>query len=776
MSVDGHWKVTASTPAGPQAMELQIITQGDTFTGSIDSPMGTLAIAGEVQGAALHWVTQLTKPMPLKVTFDVEVDGDTMTGTAKMGFLGKAKLHGERISADAVTERSARKPPAGESPEGASAGVPATQSSPLGPVTADSIDPQFNEPYIEVNEWRTQPVPHRYVHGGFKGTDARFSFYFPPAERYEGRFFHNTYPMATTADIGPFPIAFDVATGDLGFTIASGAYYVQTNLGGADRAPPADPAIAAYRVNAAAAKYSRVVAAQIYGEHRPYGYLFGGSGGSYQVIGAAESTSGVWDGFVPFVMATPNAIPSLFTVRMHALRVLRSRDKFRTVMDAINPGGSGDPFAGLDEEERAALTEATLMGYPLRGWFNHDTLTSGYFYNVAPLMPMLDPTYNEDFWTKPGYLGSESGSSGPGASLAGERFHFDTTIAQVIERPAKEFVLTSVPDRDFSDAHLVILSGASAGQSIPIASIHGNRIGFAFAANQAAVNGVQSGDRVRIDNSWTLALQTYHRHQVPTPDMVGWNQFRDRSGKPIYPQREVLIGPITAAGTAGCIPSGHLQGKMLVLQCLMDIDALAWQADWYRSQVQQALGSGFEDSFALWFIDHAQHDNPATKQALAHTVSFQGALQQALRDVSAWAEKDVRPTDTQYEVIDSQVTVPGTALQRRGIQAVVELQANGGARTNVKVNQPVRFTATIEVPPDAGKVVAAEWDFEGTGDYPEPSRIDTPQPLIKLSATHSFANPGTYFAVLRATSQRQGDATTPYGRVQNIARVRVVVT
>ena len=155
-----------------------------------------------------------------------------------------------------------------------------------------------------------EPVPHRYVHGGFKGTDARFSFYFPPKEHYEGRFFHNTYPMATTSDIGPFPIAFDVAIGDLGFTIASGAYYVQTNLGGADRAPPADPAIAAYRVNAAAAKYSRVVAAELYGEHRPYGYLFGGSGGSYQTIGSAENTSGVWDGFVPFVMAHRTRFPA----------------------------------------------------------------------------------------------------------------------------------------------------------------------------------------------------------------------------------------------------------------------------------------------------------------------------------------------------------------------------------------------------------------------------------------------------------------------------------
>src|SRR4029077_4923743 len=148
-------------------------------------------------------------------------------------------------------------------------------------------------------------------------------------------------------------------TGNLGFTLDSGAYYVQTNLGGADRTPMADPAIAAYRVNAAAAKYSRVVAAELYGEHRPYGYLFGGSGGSYQTIGSAENTRGVWDGFVPFVMATPNAIPSLFTVRMHALRVLRQRNKFPAIVDAVNPGGSGNPYAKLNDEECSALNEAT---------------------------------------------------------------------------------------------------------------------------------------------------------------------------------------------------------------------------------------------------------------------------------------------------------------------------------------------------------------------------------------------------------------------------------
>jgi hypothetical protein len=45
----------------------------------------------------------------------------------------------------------------------------------------------FKEPYIDVDEWRDAPVRHRYVHGGFKGSDMRFSFYLPPKEQFQGR-------------------------------------------------------------------------------------------------------------------------------------------------------------------------------------------------------------------------------------------------------------------------------------------------------------------------------------------------------------------------------------------------------------------------------------------------------------------------------------------------------------------------------------------------------------------------------------------------------------
>ena len=155
-----------------------------------------------------------------------------------------------------------------------------------------------------------------------------------------------------------------------------------------------------------AARYARVVAAQMYGEHRPYGYAYGGSGGGYRTIGSAENTSGVWDGFVPYVIGSPMAIPNMFTVRMHAQRILR--DRFDQIVDAVEPGGSGDMFEGLDAEERDALTEVTRMGFPPRSWFGHRTMGMHAFPVLYRGLVAADPTYFEDFWAKPGYLGHES--------------------------------------------------------------------------------------------------------------------------------------------------------------------------------------------------------------------------------------------------------------------------------------------------------------------------------------------------------------------------------
>jgi len=645
-------------------------------------------------------------------------------------------------------------------------------------VTEDEIDPFFTEPFVDIDEERSEPVPHRYVSGGFKGTKARFSFYFPPEGQYRGRFFHNTYPMALSSDIGPFPIEFEVAMGDLGFTLDSGAYYVQTNNGGEFRNPAVDPAIPAYRTNAAAAKFSRVIARQVYGPnpdgswHRPYGYLFGGSGGAYQTVGAAENSQGIWDGFVPFVPGCDHAIPSMMTARMHALRELRRRDRFPVIADAYDAGGSGDPYPELNETEAAAFREISLLGHPLRGWYGHATMDSGYFSNIAAMIPALDPTYAEDFWSKPGYLGGD-----PTSSIHAARVQFDTTVTAVSLDTPVRIDLAALPEFDADNSHLVVTGGAAAGASLPIAHVRAGHVELVSHLDPEVLARIAQGDAVRIDNSWALALETYHRHQLPlSTSYYAWNQYRDAEGKPLYPQRDVLIGPFGAVNASGAMATGKHDGKMIMLAVGLDIDAYCWQADWYKSLVQAANGDGFADDFALYFTENSHHENPMTPLQHTHVVSYGGALQQALRDVAAWVEEGSRPLEPAYRIVDTQLVLPEFASERKGIQPVVALMANGSARAEVKAGEAVHLSATIEMPPGAGKVVGAEWDFEGTGDFADKAETGTPAERVALTATHRYANPGTYFAVLKVAGQRQGDAATPYGRVLNLARARVVVS
>ncbi|WAC10098.1 hypothetical protein [Dyadobacter pollutisoli] len=90
-------------------------------------------------------------------------------------------------------------------------------------------DTLFKEPYVDVDEWRDAPVRHRYIHGGFKNTNTRFSFYFPPKEQYLGRSFQYITPFPDNETL------LQGAKGEadkIGFAISSGAYFIETNGGG----------------------------------------------------------------------------------------------------------------------------------------------------------------------------------------------------------------------------------------------------------------------------------------------------------------------------------------------------------------------------------------------------------------------------------------------------------------------------------------------------------------------------------------------------------------
>jgi hypothetical protein len=95
----------------------------------------------------------------------------------------------------------------------------------------------------------------------------------------------------------------------------------------------------------------------------------------------------------------------------------------------------------------------------------------------------------------------------------------------------------------------------------------------------------------------------------------------------------------------------------------------------------------------------------------------------------------------------------------------------------------VTFAATIQVPPGTGKVVSAEWDFNGAGNFQSANcaQCNGTRETATLSTTQTYSKAGTYFAGLRATSQRNGDTNTnlnqisAYDFIYNLGRVRVVV-
>jgi hypothetical protein len=608
----------------------------------------------------------------------------------------------------------------------------------------------FSEPFIDIDEWRDKPVHHRLVHGGFKGTDTRFSFYFPPKEQYEGRFYQPVSAIAGDENfaeldtrspiIGALVPIWRAKHTLIGFAAASGAYLVVTNNGsthatGQSQDPNINTVIG-YRAGAAAAQYSRVVAAQMYGPHRPYGYIY---------------------------------------------------------------GGSGDMYAGLNDEEAAALREATRMGVPPGTWFAYEQLGYGPLAWLINVLVRSDPQYFEDFWKMPGYLGAN-----PPDSLKGDRIQQKTTISKIIvSGEARKMGLTGalqlppeawtrddvpaaiqvkeMPRGELKGATLMAKTGASAGNVFSVMSVAGDlmTLGLELEGYEALM-GIKAGDEVQIDNSIYLAAQTYHRHQVPTPDYYVFDQFRGPDGKPLYPQRPRILGPDYARGNGGCaVHEGWIRypAKVIMVETTLDEYAHPWSADWYRSRVKEKMGDRLDDVFRVWFVDNAMHGPPASQQQNTRLVEYTNVLEQALRDLSAWVEKGIAPpASTNYKMADGQVQLASSAAERKGVQPVVTLKTNGSARAEVTVGKPVTFVSEIEVPPNAGKVVGAEWDFEGEGTYPVPAQVepDASGTRATVTATYAFKRAGTYFPALRAAAQRQPDGTS-YAQIPNLARVRVVV-
>ena len=290
-------------------------------------------------------------------------------------------------------------------------------------------------------------------------------------------------------------------------------------------------------------------------------------------------------------------------------------------------------------------------------------MTGGPLSLVAGYVPLLEPTYADDFWSKPGYLGTD-----PTSSVAAARIQHPTTIVEKLTDPNR-IVLETMPDGDLTGIDFLIGGERSPDPAGQRGGSHGDdprHPGRALRRRQRRRPGVAR--QLVVPRTADVPPSPTCRRPTCT---AGTSSARAATGEPIYPQRKILVGPIGAVNGSGFLNTGQFKGKMIVLESLVDIEALPWQADWYARKVEQSLGKqGMQDNYRLYFTDNAQHGFPAGPPAHARTVSYRGVLEQALRDLSAWVERGVAPpASTNYEIVDSQVVVPPDAATAQGCSA-----------------------------------------------------------------------------------------------------------
>ncbi len=688
-------------------------------------------------------------------------------------------------------------------------------------------DSVFQHPYVDTDELRQSQtgISVRYVHGGFDdGT--KFSFYFPVKKHaYKGHFFQYITPFPDQENF------FSALTGDADdmatFSVSHGAYFVETNEGGtldfSDPSTRRESSISAYRANAACADFSRVIAQQIYGtKQRPYGYCYGGSGGAYRTTGAMENTEGVWDGAVPFVLGSPQSIPNGFAVRMNALRVLH--DKLPLIVDALEVGGNGDPTRGLNAQERAVWEETCRMGFPKHSWYGFRYMDQHGFVACYSGVCAMDPGYFNDFWTQPGYEGFEADSllranhiqqTAVVTGFYGQTMCEKMGLVPVIdhsqdgtadratlnmgaseEKPRAVVLNDVLPDVFFMIGDLKVLSGKAKGESLQMHGVHDNLAVLSTVCPGDLIAQLEIGDTVMVDNSRALASLFMHRHFGPGPEFYAWNQYRDEQGQYIYKQRPMLLGPIFTRGAAGCLPSGNIHGKMILLESLYDREAYPWQADWYRNEIIKNKGQEFCDqNFRVWFTDRCTHGgvDDATQ-----VISYNPIIQQALLDVSRWVEQGIEPSpSTTYQVVDTQVEIPAIATNRGGVQPSVIVTAHDQKRVEVKVDETVMLHVVAHCPKGTGSIVRAELCLGERANLYAPgpkgnaavlqcppvtyADIDLSTAVysnygeqVELDIPVKYSDVGTYFPTIRVTSSRNGKAET-FSQIQNLDRVRVIV-
>ncbi len=681
-------------------------------------------------------------------------------------------------------------------------------------------DPFFGKPYVDRDEPRDTPCPHRNVHGGFAGTDTRFTFYFPPAEEWAGRMFH---PLegAHAGHEEVFGGFMGEIIGGLSLITRLGGYMVESNSGhigdDIDQAGGNDPTLYGHRASIESARFSKHIAAQVYGRPPHHSYVWGGSGGGRRSPMCLEYGPDVYDGALPFMGGgeicewgstdrIKGAQTMSFATMFNVQRLLG--DRINGVIDAMAPGGSGDPYAGLDTHERDELANLYRQGFPA-GDEPMIAAPMGQMWlwtSIADLLQEEHPEYFESFWTKPGYVGFDQ-------PQYVERDLINVTLPvtrvirgkDIVERP-EEFAAAGTPQvlKDIAfmstltgalelpvaveiagidggyrlGAGIKVMSGAAAGRQLYAMYAGGDIFSCdgRDEANMLRFTGVEAGDLVHVDNRAFLAYCYYYRHHAMEDPQF---EFLRPGGRYVYQQHPVpLMSPLMGVGY-----SGKYEGKLLWVHHTHDSSLWPPQGLIYKDAVERVRGAeGAKSQYRLRWTDNAEHISPMFlpgtfgRPPATYLVDYTPIIEQSLLDLAAWVEDGVEPAGTSFSVRDNAIQLPATAAERGGIQPVITVTANGGDRAEIGLGGEVTLVVTAEMPPGAGFLTRLEWDLDGSGAFAECETLDGTATAIERTITHRFDAAGTVFVTARVHGHREGDSASAFRQLPNVASARVVVS
>jgi hypothetical protein len=559
-------------------------------------------------------------------------------------------------------------------------------------------------------------------------------------------------------------------------------------------------AVASHRHEAAATKVAKAMANKLYGNTaKIYSYFWGCSGGGTVAMAAAENVTGIWDGVEPQCIGTSGDAPyHSFYWQAHYTMAIPAA-KADAIAAAAVPGGTGDIYAGLNAEEKAVLDEFLSAGYPLPIIGNH-------FKSLTPLVDpidirLADPTYEYDFWTKPGYAGVNPPNYLKAAHVDGWATIADITRDAAGNPTAIRFDPATFPKLGtVGDNYLEYWVYAADGKTRLIDPVRAvgvptdNKRRFSLMGkldpatatltltgtldqvmgpplpivnSPVLLGGLKVGSKVRVNNDFILAMYFYPRYSN-IPGGRSYDQYRKADGSPKYPQRPDIsvLSHSNYRTMGGRIETGDIKTKVMIIEGRSD--NLSWPIfnASYAQRIQRTLGMPKADQMMRFYL----HDNGRH----ARGGGEEGVFQQSIQDLMAWAEKGVAPPpSTRFTIRNGQVIPPDNAVERGGLQPVMSLTANGVSRATVSVGQPVTLAAKLEMPPKTGLIVRYAWTVNGAD---ETATVIKPQPLVDVNRSIAFDKPGTYVVRLTVDGQRDG-LVNPANMtlMQNWKEVRVVV-